>query len=182
MAEFADIVRAPPETVWRALIDVGRRGEWPRLYTSARQEEGQPGSLGSVALYETRRTRWREGVLESDAPQRLRLEVRDAADGRAVATLEWRLRPIQLGTLLVLRVRSNAWFQRLGDRAWRARRHRRLLEALKRSVEAGPTQPERPAAAETSVPPPAGETTARRAPARRSRVQGGANRKMAPPP
>lgn len=139
MPDFPDIVRAPPERVWRALVDPRERARADRFLAEARLESGKVGEAESVSLYRAGKQSWRERILEAAPYERLVVEERDPATDRTVATLAWRIEPVQLGSLVVLRVEAKGMGAAVHARTLGKGRYRRLVEAVKFAVEGYPS-------------------------------------------
>lgn len=137
MPDFPDVVRAPPEKVWRALVDPAERARVGGFLIEASMEGGRIGAVDSVAFYRTAKTSWRERILESEAPSRLLVEERDAAD-RTRATMVWRITPIRMGSLIVLEVQGKGMGDAARVRLLDKARYRRLVEAVKLACEGAP--------------------------------------------
>lgn len=132
------MVRAPPADVWSVLVDPQARRDGSAFLREAEPEKGRPGTAGFTVAYRARRRAWREAVAEVERPRRLVVEASDAKTQRAWGRLEWRLEPIDLGTLLVLEVRASDWKQALLDRLWRRSFWRRYVAAIKGASEPEP--------------------------------------------
>ncbi len=138
MAVFPHTVRAPPEEVWRALTDPSARRGDGAYFLEAGVEKGRGGTIGSVMVFRTKRRAWREVLLEAERPQRLLCEIHYGDAGKMLGSMEWRLQPISLGTLLVLDVKGRNFWEAVVNHYVRKYFWRRLVREVKRSVEPPP--------------------------------------------
>lgn len=141
MPVYAQVVHAPPAKVWSEVIERSAWGERERVFASAEREEGQPGEVGFRVLYRAGRRVWKETLTEVEPQSRVAYAVHAEPGGRNEVTLEFRMQPIQVGTLLVLEVRGKTWFHSKLVQYARGFWHRRLLEAVKRRSQPKPKEP-----------------------------------------
>lgn len=139
VVRFPDVVRAPPERVWSAIVDPAVRRDGSPIYTEAVVEKGRPGAIGTISLYRTKRAAWHEVLLESERPVRALFEVREAAKGTLMGAHRWELQSIQVGTMVVLDVRARNLWEVFLNRYVRRWFYRKLVDSVKWAVEAKPT-------------------------------------------
>lgn len=138
MATYAHLVRASPADVWSALTDPDQRAGASAWIRRVEAVKGKPGAVDGATRFESRFSKWVEVIRETKKPERLVVEERHPDKDQVLADLEWRLQPVDAGTLVVLEPAGRGFVQAVLTRYVRRRRYRKLVLGVKRAVEGLP--------------------------------------------